>query len=92
MKSNTNQINSYEAILEPQREVEQAPSNEVKSFFFGSDEVRTLSINNAAWFVGSDVAKVLGYTNPPKALKDHVDPEDKKAGITIRYSSSDQRR
>ena len=29
------------------------------------------------WFVGSDVANSLGYTNPRKALRDHVDEEDK---------------
>src|SRR5699024_1638791 len=29
------------------------------------------------WFVGKDVAEILGYTNPSKALADHVDEEDK---------------
>ena len=29
------------------------------------------------WFVGSDVANSLGYSNPRKALRDHVDEEDK---------------
>ena len=31
----------------------------------------------ALFFVGKDVAKALGYTNSPKALRDHVDTEDK---------------
>lgn len=65
-------------LMEPQREVEQAPSNEVKSFFFGNDEVRTLSINNEPWFVGKDVAKILGYSNPQKAIRDHVKDKDKR--------------
>lgn len=30
-----------------------------------------------AWFVGKDVTLVLGYSNPSKALSDHVDKEDK---------------
>lgn len=29
------------------------------------------------WFVGSDVANVLGYSNPRKAIRDHVDEEDR---------------
>lgn len=43
-------------------------------------EIRTLEINNAPWFVGRDVATVLGYSNPRKAIGDHVDDEDK--GVT----------
>lgn len=42
---------------------------------FGS--VRTLMINDAPYFVGKDVADILGYTNSSKALSDHVDDEDK---------------
>lgn len=40
-------------------------------------EVRTLMINNAPYFAGKDVAVILGYSNPPKAIRDHVDEEDK---------------
>lgn len=43
---------------------------------FGS--VRTLTINDEPWFVGKDVADVLGYSNSRKALNDHVDAEDKE--------------
>ena len=39
-------------------------------------EVRTVLIDNEPYFVGKDVAEVLGYTNPHKALRDHVDAED----------------
>ena len=39
--------------------------------------IRTMEIDSTPYFVGKDVAEVLGYTNPPKALKDHVDDEDK---------------
>lgn len=41
-------------------------------------EIRTVTdkIGNP-WFVGKDVAEVLGYANPSKALADHVDIEDK---------------
>lgn len=40
-------------------------------------EVRTITIDNEPYFVGKDVALILGYTNPQKALRDHVDEEDK---------------
>ena len=52
--------------------------NELKIFEnpeFG--KVRVVNINGEAWLVGKDVAEVLGYTNPSKALIDHVDNEDK---------------
>lgn len=49
-------------------------------------EVRTTVINNEPWFVGRDIAEILGYTNPRKAIIDHVDEEDKTDGVTIRDS------
>ena len=55
--------------------------NEVQIFNneeFG--QVRTLVINGEPWFVGKDVAEILGYSNTRKALADHVDEEDK--GVT----------
>lgn len=52
--------------------------NELKIFKnseFG--EIRTVEIGGEPWFVGKDVAEILGYANPSKALSDHVDEEDK---------------
>jgi anti-repressor protein len=46
-----------------------------KNAEFGS--VRTTTIGGQPYFVGKDVADILGYTNPQKALRDHVDEEDK---------------
>ena len=40
-------------------------------------QIRTIQQNGEPWFVGKDVAEILGYTNPSKALVDHVDDEDK---------------
>lgn len=51
---------------------------------FGS--VRTAAINGEPFFVGKDVAEILGYSNTRKALTDHVDDEDKLDGVTIRDS------
>ena len=61
--------------------------NELKIFNnaeFGS--VRTADINGVPYFVGKDVAEILGYSNTRKALLDHVDEEDKTDGVTIRDS------
>lgn len=51
---------------------------------FGS--IRIVEIENEPYFVGKDVADVLGYSNPRKALLDHIDEEDKLDGVTIRDS------
>lgn len=40
-------------------------------------EVRTVTINGEPWFVGKDVAEMLGYKEPSKAVRERVDPEDK---------------
>ena len=49
-------------------------------------EIRTVAIDGEVWFVGKDVAEILGYSNTRKALADHVDEEDKMDGVTIRDS------
>ena len=41
-------------------------------------QLRGMTIEGEPWFVGKDVAQVLGYSNPPKAIRDHVDDEDKR--------------
>ena len=48
-------------------------------FNFKGHEVRTVTINNEPYFVGKDVANILGYERPTKAIQDHVDDEDKDA-------------
>ena len=40
-------------------------------------EVRTLAIDGEPWAAAIDVAKALGYKEPQKAIRTHVDPEDK---------------
>ena len=48
---------------------------------FKSDEfgqVRTVEIANEPWFVGKDVAEILGYSDTNKAVAMHVDEDDKK--------------
>lgn len=45
---------------------------------FGS--IRTVEIDGEPWLVGKDVAAALGYSNPRKAIADHVEKEDR--GVT----------
>lgn len=58
-----------------------------KSAEFGS--VRTVTIGEEPYFVGKDVAQILGYKDTSDALKKHVDEEDK---LTRRFADSGQNR
>lgn len=40
-------------------------------------EIRTIIKDNEPWFVGKDVAEVLGYSRTADAIRQHVDNEDK---------------
>ena len=66
-------------------------AKEIKIFkneMFG--EIRTLvNEKGETFFVGKDVAEALGYTNTPKAIRDHVDDDDK---LTERFVLSGQAR
>lgn len=50
--------------------------NELQTFNFENLPVRTLSIDDEPYFVGKDVADILGYSRGAKAVQDHVDKED----------------
>ena len=41
-------------------------------------QIRSIEIDGLPYFVGKDVAEILGYSNPRDALATHVDLEDKK--------------
>jgi len=47
-------------------------------------EIRTMNDEKGnTWFVGKDVAEALGYTNPQKAIRDHVNEEDKTENVSF---------
>ena len=46
-------------------------------------EIRTVGLDGEPLLVGKDVALALGYTNPQKAIRDHVDDEDKTENETF---------
>ncbi|HER2290307.1 TPA: phage antirepressor [Streptococcus pyogenes] len=47
-------------------------------FNFKGQEVRTVTIDDEPYFVGKDVAEILGYAKARNAIASHVDDEDKK--------------
>lgn len=51
--------------------------NQPQIFNFEQNEVRTVLVNDEPYFVGKDVAGILGYSNTKDALSRHVDSEDK---------------
>ena len=62
--------------------------NDVQIFSFENNQVRVIEIEGEPWFVGNDVATVLGYARPTKAIHDHVDQEDRcEQIVTISQSS-----
>ena len=44
-------------------------------------ELRTVEIDGEPWFVGKDVAAALGYADATKAVRNHVEKEDKIMGV-----------
>ena len=58
--------------------------NELQKFNFEGNEVRTVTINDQPYFVGKDVAVILGYKNERDALSRHIDEEDVK---TLKYKA-----
>lgn len=52
--------------------------NTIKEFMYDENAVRTMvDDDNVLWFVGKDVAEILGYQRPDNAIRNHVDDEDK---------------
>lgn len=58
-------------------------------FNFQGQQVRTVTINGEPYFVGKDVAEVLGYNDTNQAVRKHVDDEDK---LTRQFDGSGQKR
>lgn len=54
----------------------------LQTWSYENSEIRTVEKDGEPWFVGKDVAAVLGYTDTVNAIKRHVDSED-KAGCQI---------
>ena len=67
----------------------QEQGNNVLDFQFEGHDVRAIAIDGEPWFVGKDVAEALGYSNTRKAIRDHLDDDEK---LEERIVTSGQRR
>ena len=63
--------------------------NELQEFSFKENKIRSLVINDEPWFIGKEVASVLGYNETNQAIRKHVDDEDK---LTRQFDGSGQNR
>ena len=53
----------------------------LQTWSYENSEIRTIEKDGDPWFVGKDVAAVLGYSNTRDALAKHVDDEDKNTVV-----------
>ena len=50
-----------------------------KVFHYEENEISVIKSKGEIWFRGKDIAKALGYSIPRKAIREHVDPEDRSS-------------
>ena len=48
-----------------------------KAFHYEENEITVIKCRDDIWFRGKYIAKALGYSIPRKAIREHVDPEDR---------------
>lgn len=53
--------------------------SEVQIFNFKNSQIRAIEIESEPWFVGKDIAEILGYKDLSRAVNQHVDREDRKS-------------
>lgn len=63
--------------------------SELQTFNFEDLPVRKIEVDGEPYFLGKDVAEILGYTRSDNAIRNHVDDEDK---LTHQVSASGQKR
>lgn len=71
------------------RKKEDTQMQALQTFNFKELPVRTVEIENEPYFVGKDIAEILGYARSDNAIRNHVDSEDK---LTHQFSASGQNR
>lgn len=74
-----NAKNSSIILTSESNEMEFSKEIETVSSFKNSDfiELKIIVIDHEPYFIGSPIASFLGYTNPRKAIRDHVDEDDR---------------
>lgn len=68
---------------------EESKVSELQTFNFEELPVRKIEVDGEPYFLGKDVAEILGYTRSDNAIRNHVDDEDK---LTHQVSASGQKR
>ena len=48
-----------------------------KAFHYEENEITVIKCRDDIWFRSKDIAKAFGYSIPHKAIREHVDPEDR---------------
>ena len=56
-----------------------------KVFKYGETELSVIKCKDDIWFRGKTLAEVLGYSNPLKAIRTHIDSEDKEEMLELLY-------
>ena len=61
-----------------------------KVFKYGETELSVIKCKDDIWFRGKMLAEVLGYSNPLKAIRMHIDSEDKEEMLELVYKGGAQ--
>ena len=57
-----------------------------KVFFYKENEISVIKSKGEIWFRGKDIAKALSYSIPRKAIREHIDPEDRSSLESLQAS------
>ena len=57
-----------------------------KVFGYEENEISVIKSNGEIWFRGKDIAKVLGCLIPCKAIREHINPEDRSSLESLQAS------
>lgn len=78
-QNNAKNSNINIILTSESNEMEFSKEIETVSSFKNSDfvELKIIVIDHEPYFIGSPIASFLGYTNPRKAIRDHVDEDDR---------------
>ena len=63
-----------------------------KVFKYGETELSVIKCKDDIWFRGKTLVEVLGYSNPLKAIRTHIDSEDKREMSELVYKGGAQNR
>ena len=50
-----------------------------KVFHYEENEISVIKSKGEIWFRGKNIAKALGCSIPRKAIREHIDPEDRSS-------------